>query len=217
VTWCSVLSRINLICTSYPHLGKGPLWSAKNLNNGSYDLINVRDHKDSRTSEEETHRPWNIDHLWPYYTWATSSCDVHIYISVYIMRNIIKWAPLIIQGLCCLQISESESLLSWHMINFRGLTPGLPGPKRVFAQHNSNIGTRWAQLTNMSLGGFLFKHRCIHQREHSVTTLLTGLSCSNIGVCTKEDITLPGHPACMPAASPSGNPDWPGKLLRVNL
>ena len=67
------------------------------------------------------------------------------------------------------------------------------------------------------LGGFLFKHRCIHQREHSVTTLLTGLSCSNIGVFTKEDITLPGHPACMPAASSSGNPDWPGELLIVNL
>ena len=27
--WCSGLSRIKLICTSYPHLGKGPLWSAK--------------------------------------------------------------------------------------------------------------------------------------------------------------------------------------------
>ena len=37
-------------------LGKDPLWSA-NLNNGPYYLIDVRDHKDSRTSEEETHRP----------------------------------------------------------------------------------------------------------------------------------------------------------------
>ena len=64
-----------------------------------------------------------------------------------------------------------------------------------------------------SLGGFMFKHRCIHQREHSVTTLLTRLSCSNIGVFTKEDITFPGHPTCIPAASSSGNPDWPRRTL----
>ena len=27
--WCSVLSRIKLICTSYPRLGKDLLWSAR--------------------------------------------------------------------------------------------------------------------------------------------------------------------------------------------
>ena len=29
VTWCFGSSRISLICTSYPRLGKGPLWSAR--------------------------------------------------------------------------------------------------------------------------------------------------------------------------------------------
>ena len=38
------------------------------LNNGSYYLIHIRDHKDSRTSKEETRRPWDIAHLRPYYT-----------------------------------------------------------------------------------------------------------------------------------------------------
>ena len=47
---------------------EGPFVVSNNLNNGSYYLIDVRDHKDSRTSEEETRRPWNIAHLWPYYT-----------------------------------------------------------------------------------------------------------------------------------------------------
>ena len=47
---------------------EGPFVVSKNLNNGSYYLIDVRDHKDSRTSEEETRRSWNIAHLWPYYT-----------------------------------------------------------------------------------------------------------------------------------------------------
>ena len=47
---------------------EGPFVVSKNLNNGSYYLIDVRDHKDSRTSEEETRRPWNIAHLRPYYT-----------------------------------------------------------------------------------------------------------------------------------------------------
>ena len=47
---------------------EGPFVVSKNLNNGSYYLIDVRDHKDSHTSEEETHRPWNIAHLRPYYT-----------------------------------------------------------------------------------------------------------------------------------------------------
>ena len=56
----------------------------------------------------------------------------------------------------------------------------------VFSKESITLLPSWP---NMSLGGFLFKHRCIHQREHSVTTLLTGLSCSNIGVFTKEDVT----------------------------
>ena len=33
---------------------EGPFVVSKNLNNGSYYLIDVRDHKDSHTSEEET-------------------------------------------------------------------------------------------------------------------------------------------------------------------
>ena len=47
---------------------EGPFVVSKNWNNGSCYLIDVRGHKDSRTSEEETHRPWNIAHLRPYYT-----------------------------------------------------------------------------------------------------------------------------------------------------
>ena len=47
---------------------EGPFVVSKNLNNGSYYLIDVREHKDSRKSEEETHWPWNIAHLRPYYT-----------------------------------------------------------------------------------------------------------------------------------------------------
>ena len=47
---------------------EGPFVVSKNLNNGSYYLVDVGDHKDSRTSEEETRRPWNIAHLQPYYT-----------------------------------------------------------------------------------------------------------------------------------------------------
>ena len=47
---------------------EGPFVVSKNLNNGSYHLIDVREHKDSRKLEEETHRPWNIVHLRPYYT-----------------------------------------------------------------------------------------------------------------------------------------------------
>ena len=39
---------------------------SKNLNNGTNYLIDIREHKDSRTSEEETRRPWNIAHLRPY-------------------------------------------------------------------------------------------------------------------------------------------------------
>ena len=45
---------------------EGPFVVSKNLHNGSYYLIDVRD--DSRKSEEETRRPWNIALLWPYYT-----------------------------------------------------------------------------------------------------------------------------------------------------
>ena len=87
---------------------EGPFVVSKNLNNGSYYLINVRGHKDSRTSEEETRRPWNIAHLRPYYTRATGSPDVHI-LTMYIIINIIKPASLIIQGLCHF-ISENMSL-----------------------------------------------------------------------------------------------------------
>ena len=47
---------------------EGPFVVSKNLHNGSYYLIDVREHKDSRKSEEETRRPWNISHLRPYYT-----------------------------------------------------------------------------------------------------------------------------------------------------
>ena len=47
---------------------EGPFMVSKNLHNGSYYLIDVREHKDSHKSEEETRRPWNIAHLWPYYT-----------------------------------------------------------------------------------------------------------------------------------------------------
>ena len=47
---------------------EGPFVVSKNLNNGSYYLIDVREHKDSHKSEEETRRPWNIAQLRPYYT-----------------------------------------------------------------------------------------------------------------------------------------------------
>ena len=47
---------------------EGPFMVSKNLNNGSYYLIDVREHKDSRKSEEETRQPWNIAQLRPYYT-----------------------------------------------------------------------------------------------------------------------------------------------------
>ena len=45
---------------------EGPFVVSKNLNNGSYYLIDVRD--ESTTSGQETRRPWNIAHLRPYYT-----------------------------------------------------------------------------------------------------------------------------------------------------
>ena len=47
---------------------EGPFVVSKYLHYGSYYIIDVREHKDSRKSEEETHRPWNIAHLRPYYT-----------------------------------------------------------------------------------------------------------------------------------------------------
>lgn len=47
---------------------EGPFVVNKNLHNGSYYLIDIREHQESRTSEEETNRPWNIAHLRPYYT-----------------------------------------------------------------------------------------------------------------------------------------------------
>ena len=47
---------------------EGPFVVSKNLHNGSYYLIDVRERKDSRKSKEETNRPWNIAHLRPYYT-----------------------------------------------------------------------------------------------------------------------------------------------------
>ena len=47
---------------------EGPFVISKNLHNGSYYLIDIREENKSRTSEEETSRPWNIAHLRPYYT-----------------------------------------------------------------------------------------------------------------------------------------------------
>ena len=47
---------------------EGPFVVSKNLHNGSYYLVDLRPDKESRTSEEETIRPWNIAHLRPYYT-----------------------------------------------------------------------------------------------------------------------------------------------------
>ena len=46
---------------------EGPFVVIKNLNNGSYYLIDIRERKDSSKLEEETHQPWNITHLRPYY------------------------------------------------------------------------------------------------------------------------------------------------------
>ena len=47
---------------------EGPFVVSKNLQNGSYYLVDMRDADKSRTSEEESPRPWNIAHLRPYYT-----------------------------------------------------------------------------------------------------------------------------------------------------
>ena len=45
---------------------EGPFVVSKNLHDGSYYLIDVRDN--SHNSDEETRRPWNIALLRPYYT-----------------------------------------------------------------------------------------------------------------------------------------------------
>ena len=66
---------------------EGPFVVSKNLHNGSYYLIDIREHKDSHTLEEETNRPWNIAHLRPYYTRAIGSTYVHI-TSMYILTII---------------------------------------------------------------------------------------------------------------------------------
>ena len=44
---------------------EGPFVDSKNLHDGSYYLIDVRERKDSRKSEEEANRPWNIAHFGP--------------------------------------------------------------------------------------------------------------------------------------------------------
>ena len=44
---------------------EGPFVVSKNWNNGSYYLIDIREHKTSSKSKEETRRPWNIAHLRP--------------------------------------------------------------------------------------------------------------------------------------------------------
>ena len=47
---------------------QGPFVVNKNLHNGSYYLVDIRELSTTRTSEEETPRPWNIAQLRPYYT-----------------------------------------------------------------------------------------------------------------------------------------------------
>ena len=47
---------------------EGPFVLSKNLHNGSYYLVDIREPATMRTSEEETPRPWNIAQLRPYYT-----------------------------------------------------------------------------------------------------------------------------------------------------
>jgi hypothetical protein len=60
----------------------GPFVISRNLNNGSYYLVDIREHEKSTTSEEETKRPGNIAHLKPYYTW--SHWLILMYIPLYI-------------------------------------------------------------------------------------------------------------------------------------
>jgi len=47
---------------------EGPFVVSKNLYNGSYYLVDIREKADTRTCMEETPRPWNIAQLRPYYT-----------------------------------------------------------------------------------------------------------------------------------------------------
>jgi len=87
---------------------EGPFVVSKNLNNGSYYLIDIREHKDSRKSEEETRRLWNIAHLLHLshrLLWCT------YFDNVYIMMIIIK------QGLChfIFKNNESSIIISWSL------------------------------------------------------------------------------------------------------
>src|SRR3954470_252476 len=47
---------------------EGPFVVSKNLYNGSYYLVDIREKEKTRTCMEETLRPWNIAQLCPYYT-----------------------------------------------------------------------------------------------------------------------------------------------------
>ena len=47
---------------------EGPFVVSKNLHNGSYYLVDIREPATSGTSGEEAPRPWNIAQLRPYYT-----------------------------------------------------------------------------------------------------------------------------------------------------
>ena len=47
---------------------EGPFVVSKNLFNGSYYLIDMREKEKTHTCMEETLRPWNIAQLRPYYT-----------------------------------------------------------------------------------------------------------------------------------------------------
>ena len=46
---------------------EGPFVVRNNLYNGSYYLVDIHEKAKSRTSMEETPRPWNIAQLRPYY------------------------------------------------------------------------------------------------------------------------------------------------------
>src|SRR6187399_1680810 len=46
---------------------EGPFVVSKNLHNGSYYLVDIREHKDPCTVEEDTRWSWNIALLRPYY------------------------------------------------------------------------------------------------------------------------------------------------------
>ena len=52
--WCFGSSRIRLICTSYPHLGKGLLWSAKIC---TMDHTTVSMFESTKTHENQRRRP----------------------------------------------------------------------------------------------------------------------------------------------------------------